>query len=169
MLRLPHPEFAALIDTIKRDVIRREEIVLIDVAISYAVFRSEAETRDFAFYDEAFYDEQGTIYISENLLHFNEQYAHLSALHEHVEIQHKRAGRPHAYAHRHALLTELLAAKQIFSEAHHLTTYLQWRIGLYPEWKHLDQAAIVMQLLDLLTSNRPRKGALFQRIREYML
>jgi hypothetical protein len=164
LIRLPHPEFAALIDTIKRDVIRREEIVLIDVTISYAVFRSEAETPDFACYDE-----QGTIYIPENLLHFNEQYAHLIALHEHVEIQHKRAGQPHAYAHRRALLTELLAAKQIFSEAQHFATYLQWRIGLYPEWKHLDQAAIVIQLLDLLTSNRSRKGALFQRIREYML
>jgi len=164
MLRLPHPEFAALIDAIKRDVIRRESIVLTDVPISYAVFRSEAATPDLAFYDE-----QGTIYIPENLLQYNQQYAHLFALHEHVEIQHKRAGRPHAYAHRRALLAELLAAKQIFSEPHHLAGYLQWRIGLYPAWKQLDQAAIVMQLLDLLASNRPRRGALFQRIREYML
>ncbi len=164
MLRLPHPEFARMVDAIKSDIIRYEEIVLTDIPLSYAVFRSEAETPDLAFYDE-----QGTIYIPEHLLQFNHQYAHLFALHEHVEIQHKRAGRPHAYAHRRALLAELLAAKQIFSEAHQLTGYLQWRIELYPEWKNLDQSAIVMQLLDLLASNQPRRGALFQRIRDYML
>lgn len=164
MLRLPHPGFAALADVIKRDVIRQEQIVLTDIPLSYAVFRSEANTPDLAFYDE-----QGTIYIPESLLHCNEQYAHLFALHEHVEIQHKLARCPHAYAHRRALLAEFLAAKQIFSETYHLASYLHWRIGLYPEWKQLDQAAIVRQLLDLLAANRPRRGALFRCIREYML
>jgi hypothetical protein len=164
MLRFPHPEFFSLIDAIKRDVIRREEIVLTDVPISYAVFRTEADTPDLAFYDE-----HGTIYIPEGLLRFNEQYANLFALHEHVEIQHKRAGRPHAYAHRRALLAELLAAKQIFTEAHQLADYLRWRIRLYPKWKNLDQAAIVMQLIHLLAPNRPRRGALLQLIKDHAL
>jgi len=153
-----------LIEAIQRDAIRREEIVLTDIPISYAVFRTEADTPDLAFYDE-----DGTIYIPEDLLQFNEQYAHVIALHEHVEIQHKRAGRPHAYAHRRALLAELLAAKQIFTEAPQLAGYLQWRIGGYPEWKNLDRTAIVIQLIQLLASNRPRRGALFQLIKDQAL
>jgi hypothetical protein len=164
MLRLPHPEVAHLIEAVQREVIRREELVLIDTPIAYAVFRTEADTPDLAFYDEC-----GTIYIPEDLLQFSEHYAHVIALHEHVEIQHKRAGRPHAYAHRRALLAELLAARQIFTEAPQLASYLQWRIGLYPEGKNLDRAAIVTQLIQLLASNRPRRGALFQLIKDHAL
>jgi hypothetical protein len=164
MLRYPHPEFADMIAAVSRDVIRREEIVLTDVPISLAVFRTEAHAPDLSFYDEL-----GTIYLPEDLLKFNEQYAHLIALHERVEYQHKRAGRPHAYAHRRALLTEFLAAKQIFIEAHQLAGYLQWRIRLYPEWKNLDQVAIVLQLIDLLAPSQPRRGALLQLMKEHAL
>jgi len=69
----PHPEFAGMIDTIMLDVIRREEIVVTDVLISLAVFRTEANTPDLFFYDE-----HGTIYISDNLLKFNEHYISVS-------------------------------------------------------------------------------------------
>jgi hypothetical protein len=124
----PHPEFAGLIDTIMRDFIRREEIVVTDVPISFAVFRKKANTPNLSFYDK-----RGTIYLPENLFQFNEQYAHLVTLHEHVEYQHKLVERPHAYAHRRALLAELLAAKQIFTKEHHLAEYLQWRISGYPK------------------------------------
>ena len=163
-LRFPHPEFARMVDAIKCDVIRREEIILTDRLIPFAVFRSETPSPDLAFYDE-----DGMIYIPEDLLQFNEKYAHLAALHEHVEVQHKRAERTHAYAHRRALLIEFLTAKQVFTEAHQLKDYLQWRIGLYPEEKNLDQAAIVAELMQLLASNRPRRGVLFQLITDYML
>jgi hypothetical protein len=67
------------------------------------------------------------------------------------------------------LSAEFLAARQIFSEARQLAGYLQWRIGLYPEWKNLDRAAIVTQLMQFLASNRPRKGALFQLIKDHAL
>jgi hypothetical protein len=164
MLRLPHPEFAGMIDVIQRAVIRREEIVLADTPIVYSVFRTEADIPDLAFYDE-----ERTIYLPEDLLQFNEQYAHVIALHEQIEIQHKRAGRTHAYAHRRALLAELLAAKQIFPEASQLAGYLQWRIGGYPAWKNLDRAAIVAQSIQLLASNRPRRGALLQLIQDHAL
>ncbi len=164
MLRLPHPEVAALLDPIKRDVIRIEQPTVADTALSYAVFRSEADTPDLAFYDT-----DGTIYIPEDLVQFDEQYAQLIALHEHVEIQHKRAARPHAYAHRRALLAEFLAAKRIFSEPGQLERYLHWRIGLYPESKRFDRADVLAQLVHILAAERPRKGDLFQVIKAHPL
>jgi hypothetical protein len=164
MIRLPHPEVAALVEAIRRSVIRREARVVAGVSVSYDVFRTEAETPDLAFYDET-----GTIYIPEALVDFNEQYAHLIAFHEHVEVHHKRAGRAHAYAHRRAWLAELLAAKQLFSEADQLEGYLRWRIGLYPAWKNLNQAALVTQLMQLLAEQRPRRMVLFQLIKEQSL
>jgi len=164
MLRLPHPEAAGLLDAIKRDVIRTEQQIVADIALSYAVFRSGADTPDLVFYDE-----DGTIYIPAELVQFDEQYAHLIALHEHVEIQHKRAGHPHAYAHRHALLAELFAAKQIFIEPRQLERYLHWRIALYPEWKRFDRADVVAQLVRILAANRPRRGDLFQLIKVHAL
>jgi hypothetical protein len=126
MLRLPHPDTAGLLAAIKREAISTRHRMVAGAALSYAVFRSGAATPDLAFYDE-----DGTIYIPEDLIEFSEQYADLIAFHEHVEIQHKRAGRSHAYAHRRALMAELLAAKQVFSELAVSQHYLEWRIGLY--------------------------------------
>jgi hypothetical protein len=164
MLRLPHPEAPDMFETIRRSVIRQEACVVGGVSVSYDVFRTGAETPDLAFYDQ-----HGTIYIPEVLVQFNEQYAHLVALHEHVEVHHKRAGRAHAYAHRRALLAELLAAKQLFSDSDQLEGYLRWRIGGYPAWKNLDQAALVTQLTLLLAVDRPRRMVLFQLIKEQSL
>ena len=160
MLRMPHPEVTVLFDAIKRAVIRTEQVTVGDLPLSYAVFRSEADTPDLVFYDEA-----GTIYIPADLLEFNERYAHLCALHEHVEIQHKLASRSHAYAHRRALQAEFLAAKQIFPDLKQLEGYLHWRIGLYPESKRFDRVDLLAKLMLILTSERPRKGDLFQLIK----
>ena len=160
MLRLPHPEAADLLEAIKQTVTRTEQAAVADTPLSYAVFRCGADTPDLAFYDEA-----GTIYIPEDLIEINEQYAHLFALHEHVEIQHKLASRSHAYAHRRALQAELLAAKQIFSDPKQLEGYLHWRIGLYPEFKRFDRADLLAKLMQILTSERPRKGDLFLLIK----
>ena len=160
MLRMPHPEVTVLFDAIKRAVIRTEQVTIADLSLSYAVFRSEADTPDLIFYDEA-----GTIYIPEDLIEFNEQYAHLGVLHEHVEIQHKLALRSHAYAHRRALQAEFLAAKRIFPDLKQLEGYLRWRIGLYPEFKRFDRADVLAKLMQILTSERPRKSDLFQLIK----
>lgn len=153
-----------MLDAIKHDVIRTEQQIVADITLSYKVFRSKADIPDLAFYDE-----NGTIYIPAELLEFNKQYAQLIALHEHVEIQHKSAGRPHAYAHRRALLAELMAAKQIFTEPGQLESYLDWRIRLYPEWKRFGRADAVTQLGHILATSRPRKGDLFQLIKAYSL
>jgi hypothetical protein len=164
VLRLPHPEFAAMIEAVKGDVVRHETIVLVGLPIAYAVFRSDAATPDLAFYDE-----HGTIYLPESLLQFNASYAHLIALHEHIEIQHKRAGRPHAYAHRRAVLAMLLVAREIFGASQQLAAYLAWHIGLYPTWKNLDQQAVVEQLMGQLAADKPRRGALLGLITDHAL
>ena len=160
MLRLPHPEATKTLDAIKQKVIRTEQAVVADITLSYAVFRYEGETPDFVFYDE-----EGTIYIPSDLIEFNGQYAHLCAVHEHVEIQHKLASRSHAYAHRRALQAEFLAARQIFPDLAQLKGYLQWRIGLYPEFKRFDRTDVLAKLIQILTSERIRKGDLFQLIK----
>jgi hypothetical protein len=77
--------------------------------------------------------------------------------------------RPHAYAHRRALVAELLATKRIFAEAAEVRRYVEWRIGHYPAWKIPDPQQIVAQLMPILTEDRPRKGQLFHVIKEYRL
>ncbi len=160
MLRLPHPEATELLDAIKQNVIRTEQAVVADLALSYTVFRHRGDTPDLVFYDET-----GTIYIPADLIEFDEQYAHLFVLHEQVEIQHKLASRSHAYAHRRALQAEFLAAKQIFPDVNELEAYLHWRIGLYPEFKRFDRADLLAKLMLILTSERPSKGDLFRLIK----
>ena len=160
MLRLPHPEAANTLDAIMQKVIRTEQAVVADIPLSYAVFRYEGETPDLAFYDEA-----GTIYIPQDLIELNEQYAQLFALHEHVEIQHKLASRSHAYAHRRALQAEFIAARRIFPDRVQLKGYFKWRIGLYPEFKRFDRTDVLAKLIQILTSERIRKGDLFQLIK----
>ena len=160
MLRLPHPEADELLDAIKQNIIRTEQAVVADLALSYTVFRYKGNTPDLVFYDET-----GTIYIPADLIEFDEQYAHLFALHEQVEIQHKLASRPHAYAHRRALQAEFLAARQIFPDVNQLEAYLHWRIGLYPEFRRFDRADLLAKLMLILTSERPGKGDLFRLIK----
>ena len=164
MLRLPHPEMAGLINTIKRNVFTTRHGMVAATELSYAVFHPGSDTPDLAFYDE-----DGTIYIPEHLVAFDERYADLIAFHEHLEIRHKLAGRTHAYAHRRALVEELLAARQIFNEPGEWQGYLQWRIGLYPAWKVPEPEQVVEQFVRLLTEDKPRKGELLQVIKEHRL
>ena len=124
MLRLPHADAARLISAIKRDVLNTRHTVVVGSHFSYAVFRSGTDTPDLAFYDEA-----GTIYLPDDLVALDGRFADLIAFHEHIEIRHKRVGRAHAYAHRRALMEELLAAKQVFVELAECQQYVRWRIG----------------------------------------
>ena len=164
MLRLPHPEMAGLINTIKRNVLTTRRSMVSATELSYAVFHPGSDTPDLAFYDE-----DGRIYVPEHLVAFDERYADLLAFHEHLEVRHKLAGRSHAYAHRRPLLMELLAARQIFNEPGTWKGYLQWRIGLYPTWKVPDPEQMVVNFVRLLTEHKPRKGELLQVIKEHPL
>ena len=78
--------------------------------------------------------------------------ADLSAFHEHTEVCYKLAGRSHAYAHRRALLLELLAAKQIYDEDG-LSDYVRYRVFNYPDWKIPDRSAIENALCELLSAD----------------
>ena len=164
MLRLPHADAARLISTIKCNVLATRHTVVVGSELSYAVFRAGTDTPDLAFYDEA-----GTIYLPDDLVALDGRFADLIAFHEHIEIRHKRVGRAHAYAHRRALMEELLAAKQVFIEPAEFQQYIRWRIGLYPKWKILDTEEVVAQVLHVLTMDRPRKGELFQVIKAHHL
>ena len=108
--------------------------------------------------DLAMYDEDGNIYLPERFASGRPERAELVALHEQVEISHKLAGRSHAYAHRRAILIELLAAKAMLRGPGQLREHLGWRIGVYPDWKVPDKAAVVAQLYELLAASRPLRG-----------
>ncbi len=164
LLGLPHPEFAGMIEAIKRDVVGTRVATVAETDVSFSVFRPGEEAPDMAFYDET-----GNIYVSEAVVDADVRSADLFAYHEHVEIRHKRAGRSHAYAHRRAYLEELLAAKDLFDDPGHFLGYLRWRIGLYPEWKVLDSEMVAMQLHGVLSGNKPRKGELLHVIKEHRL
>ena len=164
MLRLPHPEMASLLDRIRQNVIMSRQSEVLGTELTYAIFNPKSETPDLAFYDE-----EGRIYVPEYLVAFDERYADLLALHEHIEIRHKLAGRSHAYAHRHALVEELLAARQIFDETVVWKDYVQWRIRLYPTWKVPDPDQIIDQFVRLIAEDKPRKGKLLQVIKEHRL
>ena len=164
MLRLPHPEMAGLIDAIKRNVVTTRRSMVAATELSYTVFHPGSETPDLAFYDE-----DGRIYVPEHLVAFDERYADLIAFHVHLEIRHKLVGRAHAYAHRRALVEELLAARQILNEPGERKGYLQWRIGLYPTWKVPEPEQVVEQFVRLLTEDKPRKGELLQLNKEHRL
>lgn len=83
-LRLPHPELAGVLDTIKNNVVGARHNVVADVKVSYAIYRMGPSTADLG----ACYDEDGTIYIPEEFVQIDKSFADLIALHEHTEIQH---------------------------------------------------------------------------------
>ena len=84
--------------------------------------------------EPAIYDHHGNIYVPASRFESDALRADLSAYHEHVEVQHKLAGRSHAYAHRRALLMELLAARDIYDKDG-LREHVQYRVCNYPAWK----------------------------------
>ena len=89
--------------------------------------------------------------------------ADLSAFHEQTEVYHKLAGRSLAYAHRRALLLELLAAKDIYDEDG-LSDYVRYRVFNYPAWKAPDRSAVARELCELLSAERPLRGKLIEVI-----
>ena len=74
-----------------------------------------------------------------------------------------QAGRSHAYAHRRALLQELLAAKETYDE-HGLREYVRYRVFNYPAWRIADRSALESGLCELLSAERPLRGKLIEAI-----
>src|SRR5205085_11665752 len=98
MLRPPHPELVGLLSIIKREVVGMRCHSAAGIELRYAVFRPGPDSSDLG----ACYDQDGTVYVPEDLVQLDERFADLIALHEYLEVQYKRAGRPHASAHRRA-------------------------------------------------------------------
>ena len=152
-LKLPHPSLVDLIDELRANVTGERTSQVDGVEVRYRVCEPWPDEADLAMYDE-----DGKIYLPERFANAHAERAHLVVLHEHVKISHKLAGRGHAYAHRRALLAELLAAKGMFGAPGQLCEFLRWRIGAYPDWKVPNKSNVVAQLFDLLQASRPLRG-----------
>ena len=113
--------------------------------------------------EPAIHDHYGNIYVPARRYRADGLRADLSAYHEHVEVQHKLAGRSHAYAHRRALLHELLAARDIYDEDG-LREYVRYRVFNYPAWKIPDRSAVEKEICGLLSADRPLRGKLIEVI-----
>ena len=163
-LKLPHPALAELANTLRASVTDERSIEVDGTEIRYRLCSPWPDEADLAMYDE-----DGAIYLPERFANAHPERAHLVVLHEHVEITHKLAGRSHAYAHRRAILIELLAAKAMFGAPDRLRAYLQWRIGAYPDWKVPDKPAVVGQLHDLLQASRPPRGRILEIVKDARL
>lgn len=164
-IRLPHPELAAITRRVASRVVSTHRVVIAGVEIPYAVFCSGAE----AAWSPAYYDEEGRIFIADDLVALDQTYAELTVFHEHLEITYKRAGRSHAYAHRRAFVEELLAAREHLSSPSAFREHLHWRISGYPASKVPDPEPVIAQLEQILSQPRPRKGDLLAVIRAYRL
>ncbi len=163
-LRLPHPELIRIVDAIKTSVTDERTCEVDGVAVRYFLCDPWPDEADLAMYDE-----DGNIYLPERFAGGRPQRAELVALHEQVEISHKLAGRSHAYAHRRAILIELLAAKATFRGPGQLREYLHWRIGVYPDWKVPDKAAVEAQVYELLAASRPLRGRILDVVKKARL
>jgi hypothetical protein len=119
--------------------------------------------------DPAIYDEEGNIYVSHRFVEMDPDAAGLVVFHEQTEIDQKAAGRSHAYAHRRALLLQLLAAKTIFVEPERLRQFVHSHIGGYPDWTLPNKAEVAEWLYDLLSAERPLRGRLLDVIKEARL
>jgi len=116
--------------------------------------------------DPAIWDEDGNVYVHERLASIGRAYADLAAFHEKTEIDHKLAGRSHAYAHRRALLLELLAAKEIYDSPEQVRTYVHRRISGYPDRKVPDKETVASRLCGYLDQERSPRGKLLTVITE---
>lgn len=163
-LKLPHPELIRIVAAIKTSVTDEHTGEVDGVAIRYFVCDPWPDEADLAMYDE-----DGNIYLPERFASGRPERAELAALHEQVEISHKLAGRSHAYAHRRAILIELLAAKATFRGPGQLREHLHWRIGVYPDWKVPDKTAVVAQLYELLAASRPLRGRILDVVKKARL
>ena len=156
-LKLPHPELRELVAVLEANVTRVGTCEVDGAEVHYFICDPWPENADLAMYDE-----DGNIYLPESFVNADPDFATLVVLHEHVEIGHKLAGRSHAYAHRRALLAELLAAKEMFGGPGELRQFLKRRIGGYPDWKVPDKGAVEERLYDLLRAPRPLRGRIIE-------
>ena len=163
-LRLPHSSLVDLIVKLRAGVSGERTCTVAGTEVSYFVSDPWPDDADLAMYDE-----DGNIFIPERFADDHPERANLVVWHEHVEITHKLAGRSHAYAHRRAILMELLAAKALFATPEHLREYLRWRIGAYPDWKVPDKPSVVGRLNDLLQASRPMRGRILEIVKEARL
>lgn len=163
-LKLPHPELRELVAVLKASVTCERTCEVDGAEIRYFICDPWPENADLAMYDE-----DGNVYLPESFVNAEPEFAYLVVLHEHVEIGHKLAGRSHAYAHRRALLAELLAAKEMFSGPGELRQFLKRRIGGYPDWKVPNKAEVAERLYDLLQAPRPLRGRMIEVMTEARL
>ena len=159
-IRLPHEgeEIDRLIQQIKDAVLESRTTAITGTEVTYSIcdpWPLEPEP--------AIHDHYGNIYVPASRLRADAMRADLSAYHEHIEVQQKLAGRSHAYAHRRALLMELLAAKGIYDKDG-LREYVQYRVFNYPAWKIPDRNAIMSELCGLLSADRPLRGRIINVI-----
>ena len=159
-VRLPHEgeEVDRLIRQIKDAVVETRTTVIAGVEVTYSIcdpWPLEPEP--------AIHDHYGNIYVPARRFNADAMWADLSAYHEHVEVGHKLAGRSHAYAHRRALLHELLAARDIYDEDG-LREYVRYRVFNYPAWKIPDRSAVEKGICELLSADRPLRGKLVEAI-----
>ncbi len=157
-IRLPHEgeEVDRLIQQIRDAVLETRTTIIAGAEVAYSIcdpWPLEPEP--------AMHDHYGNIYVPGSRFRADAMRADLSAFHEHVEVQHKRAGRSHSYAHRRALLLELLAARDIYDEDG-LREYVRYRVFNYPAWKIPDRSAVVRELCELLAAGRPLRGKLIE-------
>ena len=159
-IRLPHEgeDVDRVIRQLREAVLGTRTVVVTGVEVTYSVCDPWPPEADLAMYDH-----DGNIYLPETSVRSNPARADLFAFHEHTEIRRKLAGRSHAYAHRRALLEELLAAKQVYDEDG-LEEYVRRRVFDYPDWKIPDKEAIVERLYVLLSAGRPLRGKLIEVI-----
>ena len=163
-LKLPHPSLVDLISELRGNVTGERTCRVDGDEVRYRVCNPWPAEADLAMYDEA-----GNIYLPERFANDNPKRAHLAVLHEHIEISHKLAGRGHAYAHRRALLVELLAARAMFGAPGQLRGYLQWRIGAHPDWKVPDKQNVEKRIHNLLQAPRPLRGRILDIVKEARL
>ena len=159
-IRLPHEgeEVDRLIRQIKDAIRETRTTVIAGTEVTYSVCDPWPLGPE-----PAIHDHYGNIYVPEDKYRADPVRAELCAYHEHVEVQHKLAGRSHTYAHRRALLMELLAAKDIYDEDR-LREYVRYRVFNYPAWKIPDRNATMNELCRLLSADRPLRGRVIEVI-----
>ena len=156
-LKLPHPELREFVAVLKANVTCERTCEVNGTEVCFFICDPWPENADLAMYDE-----DGNIYLPQSFVSAEPDFAFLVVLHEHVEIAHKLAGRSHAYAHRRALLAELLAAKELFSGPGELRQFLKRRVGGYPDWKVPNKGEVEERLYDLLKAPKPLRGRIIE-------
>ena len=164
-LKLPHESLREIVEQVKENVTEVRTCVVAGTEVRYMVCSPWPDGLD-----AAIYDEEGNIYVAGTSVAANRDDADLTAFHEQTEIRHKLAGRAHAYAHRRALLEELLAAKQVFvGGPDQLRHFLHRRISSYPDWKVPNTQDVEDDLYSRLATESPLKGNILDVIKESRL